>query len=47
MDEIASDTLFFAGTPETIRINSAPIWRSAGGAFRVQARSQRPGLPRL
>jgi transglutaminase-like putative cysteine protease len=35
MDEIASDTLFFAGTPETIRIDLPRIWRSAGGAFRV------------
>ncbi len=36
LDEIASDTLFFAGTPETIKINLSPIWRSAGGAFHVQ-----------
>jgi protein-glutamine gamma-glutamyltransferase len=36
MDEMASDTLFFAGTPETIRINLHLIWRSAGGAFHVQ-----------
>jgi len=36
MDEMTSDTLFFAGTPETIRINLPLIWRSAGGAFRVQ-----------
>jgi transglutaminase-like putative cysteine protease len=36
MDEMAPDTLFFAGTPETIRINLRQIWRSAGGAFRVQ-----------
>jgi len=33
---MASDTLFFAGTPETIRINLRLIWRSAGGAFHVQ-----------
>jgi transglutaminase-like putative cysteine protease len=36
MDEMASDTLFFAGTPETIRINLPLIWRAAGGAFHVQ-----------
>ncbi len=36
MDEMTSDTLFFAGTPETIRINMPLIWRSAGGAFHVQ-----------
>ena len=36
MDEMATDTLFFAGTPETIRINLRLIWRSEGGAFRVQ-----------
>jgi hypothetical protein len=40
MDEIASDTLFLAGTPETIRINLPLIWRSAGGAFHVL-----PGAP--
>jgi transglutaminase-like putative cysteine protease len=36
VDEMASDTLFFAGTPETIKINLSPVWRSAGGAFHVQ-----------
>ncbi len=39
LDEIASDTLFFAGIPETIKIdelNVGPICRSAGGAFHVQ-----------
>jgi protein-glutamine gamma-glutamyltransferase len=36
MDEMASDTLFLAGTPETIRINLPLIWRGAGGAFHVQ-----------
>jgi protein-glutamine gamma-glutamyltransferase len=36
LDEIASDTLFFAGIPETIKINAGPIYRSAGGAFHVQ-----------
>ena len=35
MDEVASDTLFFAGTPETIRIALPLLWRSSGGAFRV------------
>lgn len=35
LDEITSDILFFAGTPETIRINLSPIRRSAGGVFRV------------
>ena len=35
MDEIATDTLFFAGTPETIKINLPLIWRAAGGAFHV------------
>ena len=36
LDEIASDTLFFAGTPETIKIRLSPIYRSAGGAFHVR-----------
>ena len=36
LDEIASDTLFFAGTPETIKINQGTIYRSAGGAFHVR-----------
>jgi hypothetical protein len=39
MDEIASDTLFFAGTPETILINLPMLWRSPGGAFHI------PGPP--
>ena len=41
LDEIASDTLFFAGKPETIVILS-PVWRSAEGAFHVQGAP--PGL---
>ena len=36
LDEIASDTLFFAGIPETIKINIGPIFRSAGGAYHVR-----------
>ena len=36
LDEIASDTLFFAGTPETIRLNCCAIWRSSEGAYHVQ-----------
>lgn len=36
LDEIASDTLFFAGIPETIKINVGPIYRSAGGAYHVR-----------
>jgi protein-glutamine gamma-glutamyltransferase len=36
LDEIASDTLFFAGVPETIKINAGPIYRSSGGAFHVR-----------
>ena len=36
LDELASDTLFFAGIPETIRINWAPVWESAEGAFHVK-----------
>ena len=36
LDEITSDTLFFAGIPETIRISVGPIYRSAGGAFHVK-----------
>ena len=36
LDEIASDTLFFAGIPETIKINAGPIYRSSGGAFHLQ-----------
>lgn len=41
LDEIASDTLFFAGQPETIVILS-PVWRNAEGAFHVQGAP--PGL---
>jgi transglutaminase-like putative cysteine protease len=35
LDEIADDTLFFAGTPETININLHELRLSRGGAFRV------------
>lgn len=36
LDEIASDTLFFAGIPETIKINVGPLYRSAGGAYHLR-----------
>jgi protein-glutamine gamma-glutamyltransferase len=36
LDEITSDTLFFAGIPETIKISAGPLFRSSGGAFHVQ-----------
>ncbi len=36
LDEITSDTLFFAGIPETIKINAGSLYRSMGGAFHVQ-----------
>lgn len=35
LDEIAADTLFFAGTPETININLREIWISRGGSYHV------------
>jgi transglutaminase-like putative cysteine protease len=35
LDEIAADTLFFAGTPETININLQELRVSRGGSFRV------------
>jgi transglutaminase-like putative cysteine protease len=35
LDEIAADTLFFAGTPETININLRELWISRGGSYRV------------
>jgi len=35
LDEIAADTLFFAGTPETISINLPQVRKSRGGAFHV------------
>jgi transglutaminase-like putative cysteine protease len=35
LDEIAADTLFFAGTPETININLRELWRSRGGSYRI------------
>ena len=35
LDEIAADTLFFAGTPETININLRELWISRGGSFRI------------
>jgi hypothetical protein len=35
LNEIASDTLFFAGTPETISIDVPLLWRSAAGALRA------------
>jgi transglutaminase-like putative cysteine protease len=36
LDEITSETLFFAGIPETIKINAGPLFRSTGGTFHVQ-----------
>ncbi|HEY4359643.1 MAG TPA: DUF3488 and transglutaminase-like domain-containing protein [Bryobacteraceae bacterium] len=35
LEEIAADTLFFAGTPETISINLARVHKSRGGAYHV------------
>ena len=35
LEEIAADTLFFAGTPETISISLPEIRRSRGGSFHV------------
>jgi hypothetical protein len=35
LNEIASDTLFFAGTPQTIGIPVASLWRSASGSLRA------------
>jgi transglutaminase-like putative cysteine protease len=35
LEEIAADTLFFAGTPETININLHELWVSRGGSYRV------------
>jgi transglutaminase-like putative cysteine protease len=35
LEEIAADTLFFAGTPETISIGLPEIRRSRGGSFHV------------
>ena len=35
LEEIAADTLFFAGTPETVSINLQQVRRSSGGAFHV------------
>src|SRR5215471_43354 len=35
LDEIAADTLFFAGTPETININLRELRISRGGSFHI------------
>jgi transglutaminase-like putative cysteine protease len=35
LNEIASDTLFFAGTPETISIDVPMLWRSPAGSLRA------------
>jgi transglutaminase-like putative cysteine protease len=35
LEEIASDTLFFAGTPETVSVKLSRIRKSSGGALRV------------
>jgi len=35
LNEIASDTLFFAGTPQTIGIPVPALWRSGSGALRA------------
>jgi transglutaminase-like putative cysteine protease len=35
LEEIAADTLFFAGAPENISINLPKVLKSSGGSFRV------------
>ena len=44
LNDIAADTLFIAGTPETIRINLPYVRLSPSGAFNVLVPASRPGL---